>query len=317
MQRIDFVNTINNLVEKLESRTITNIFDNSFSVSDDNTFNYALITPYLFASKSNYDFLLMNKVAADLLIKIGAPKVYDSVFLANLSRKLTQTQTKILLKDASFKEFWAFHYSLVKLAELAENLLVADNLLEDSTSQLDEGIILFRIINKEQGLDADIFADIFSTLKELIVAIEKINGNESHKAEVVFLDSGSDTNLAIKTTAETAKSVFLIFKEMWDFFKNKSHYEHKQKLQSITESLSVMEDIKKKEEAGVLSSDDAKELAHYVKTRTDKLIGLNVAPKYLLDQNDIVTGEKILDKMKETRLLSSSNERSADESVSS
>ena len=44
--------------------------------------------------------------------------------------------------------------------------------------------------------------------------------DEEEDTEIILLDSGSDTNVGIQASVETAKSLFLIFKEVWDLIKN-------------------------------------------------------------------------------------------------
>ena len=79
------------------------------------------------------------------------------------------------------------------------------------------GVIFFQILIDGEGLETEQYIKIFTTLNELIKTIGKIVDEKEEKSEIILLDSGSDSNIGVKSGIETAKALFLIFKEVWDF----------------------------------------------------------------------------------------------------
>ena len=90
---------------------------------------------------------------------------------------------------------------------------------------------------------------------------------------------------------------------MWDFFINRKYYQNKQHNQALVESLSIMQEVKNNITNGILTEEQGKEYIHLVKSRTDKLIGLKTMPKTLMLENNNIDNIKLLNEMKETKLL--------------
>lgn len=307
MQKLDFVKKLSVIISKLNSSEFIEIFDNSLDSPGDNSFNFHSLVPILFQSKSNYDILSNHKEYKKILLELELNEIYDSENLSFLVKYFSNTTPYNLFKQPKIKKFWSTHQGLVQLHTLSKKMFLNEILLQKNETQLNKGILIFQITIEEDGLDASDYSDIFANLKELVTVISKINEQESDKLEIILLDSGSNTNLAVQTTAETAKSLFLIFKEMWDFFTNHKFYKQKQHNQALLESLTIMQEIKNKTESGVLTDDQGKEYIHFIKTRTDKLINHKVIPKSIMEENVQIDTVKQLNELKEIKLLSSGN----------
>lgn len=303
MQKLDFIKNLTTIIDKLRSEEITEIFRSGFEIPSDSNFNYAPLTPILFNSKSNYDTLLREKDLKKIISDFDLDEIYEEDNLAFISRSFTSTTISNILKKKEIAKFYGVHQALTQLLQLAKKQLISDVFLQKHETQLSKGILIFQITIQEEGLDAGIYAEIFANLKELVSTIEKVNGNENENVEIILLDSGSDTNVAIKTAAETAKSLFLIFKEMWDFVTSFRFYKQKQKNQALLDGLTMMSEISEKVKSGVLTEDEGKEYSHYIKSRTDKLIGFKVIPKVIISENTVIENTKILEEMKEMKLL--------------
>jgi hypothetical protein len=305
MQKLDFVKGLTEIIQKLNSDEITEVFSRSFAIQSDTTFNFASLTPLLFNSKSNYDSLIKDKELEKIIADFELDEIYTNENLAFIVKHFTQASPFNIFKVPQIKTFWGVHQALIHLLRLAKKQLLNDVFLQKNETQLNKGIIIFQIVIDGDGLDAGIYSEIFINLKELVSTITKINGQDNENAEIILLDSGSDTNVAIRTTAETAKSLFLIFKEMWDFFANFKFYKQKQQNQALMEGLTIMQEVKDKISSGLLTEEEGKEYLHYIKSRTDKLIGYKVMPKSIISENTTVDNIKLLHEMKEIRLLSS------------
>ncbi|MCP9762685.1 hypothetical protein [Lacihabitans soyangensis] len=307
MQKLDFVKKLSFLITKLNSIEFIEIFDQSFDSPDNNLFNFSQLVPILFQSKSNYDILNNQKEFKKILVDLELDEIYDSENLSFLARCFTKAIPYNLFIEVPVKRFWSTHQGLVQLLNLTKKLFLNEILLQKNETQLNKGILIFQITIEEDSLDASVYSDIFTNLKELVTTISKIYSEGDDKLDIILLDSGSNTNLAVQTTAETAKSLFLIFKEMWDFFTNHKFYKQKQHNQALLESLTIMQEIKDKTTSGVLTEEQGKEYIHYIKSRTDKLINHKVIPKCIMEENIQIDSVKQLNEMKEVKLLNSGN----------
>ena len=244
MQKLDFVKGLTEIIQKLNSDEITEVFSRSFATQGDSPFNFTSLTPLLFNSKSNYDSLIKDKELKKIIADFELDDIYTNENLAFIVKHFTQTSPFNIFKVPQIKTFWGVHQALTHLLRITKKQLLNDVFLQKNETQLSKGIIIFQIVIDGDGLDAGIYSEIFINLKELVSTITKINGNEDENVEIILLDSGSDTNVAIRTTAETAKSLFLIFKEMWDFFANFKFYKQKQQNQALMEGLTIMQEVK-------------------------------------------------------------------------
>ena len=65
-----------------------------------------------------------------------------------------------------------------------------------------------------------LYGKILKLLGDLIQILQDVYDKEStDKPSVVLLDSGSDSNVGIKSSVQIATSLFQIFKEVWDWVK--------------------------------------------------------------------------------------------------
>lgn len=300
MQKLDFISKLTNIASKLKTYEINEIVNKSYL---NHSFDFTVLSELLFESKSNYDILNADKNYNKLLSNLDIATFYLPSSLTRTVKIFNSNSSPQVLSDPQLRLFFSIHKSIEQLLKITKLELINDIFLQNYDTQLDLGILVFQITIEGEGLDAGIYSEIFSTLKELVIIINKINGNDNEKTEIILLDSGSDTNTAIKTTAETAKSLFLIFKEMWDFFINRKYYQNKQHNQALVESLSIMQEVKNNITNGILTEEQGKEYIHLVKSRTDKLIGLKTMPKTLMLENNNIDNIKLLNEMKETKLL--------------
>lgn len=305
MQKLDFTTNIRHVITELSSEKFVEIFENGF-INPAQPFNFATLIPILFASKSKYDDLLKSDVFSNILNKINASEVYDEQNLATLSTLLKHALGRDLITNPKVLRLFSFHKSLVDLKNISNELLIDKRLTGDLDLLMDSGYLIFQIAIKEEGLEPSQYLKIISALDELIKVIEKIKSpknEEDSSTRIILLDSGSDTNLGIKSSIETTKSLFLIFKEVWDFISNYRFYKTKQKNEAFMDSLTIRKEILKMKEYKVLTDKEAQEYTHLIKTRTDSLIGLKVLPKSLMNIDHNIANKKLLDEYKSMKLL--------------
>jgi len=284
MQKLDFVQHLKVVVDKLESERIVELFSEGFNPANSGMeYNFTNITPLLFSSKVNYETLSLKEDYVVFLKEIGADSVYGEDNLAKVSRNLLNKPYFEIFKTVEIINFYIFHEHLIKMLEATESLLL-DDFDSDLKKSLNKGILLFQVVIEEDHISSEEYIRILATLQEIVNVVGKIliNKDDDYQTDIILLDSGSDTNIGIQTFAEVAKSIFIIFKEIWDYITNHGIYQNEKKNKALIDSLAIRKEIQKNIKEGVLTEEEGKEYTHIVKTRVDKLIGMKVLPKQIV-----------------------------------
>ncbi|MBC7525340.1 MAG: hypothetical protein H7239_13005 [Flavobacterium sp.] len=306
MQKIDFVKNLEIIVDKLKSIEITNHFETSF-ISPTKEYNYNYIIPILFASKSNYDQIKNDGRFSNILNVLNSENIYSEHNLSSLTTILIATYANNILQKSNSISLYNFHKSLITTKNLAKDILQGATLTDEIDNEIDNGVIIFQILIESEGLQTEQYIKIFTSINELIETLNKILEETEEKSEIILLDSGSDANFGIKTGIETAKSLFLIFKEIWDFVVSHKHYKNKQNNQTLIESLTIRTLIQEKINDGIISKEEGLEYTHKIKTRTDDLIGMKVLPKQIVIESNNIENRKLLNEFEGIKLLSADN----------
>lgn len=214
--------------------------------------------------------------------------------------------------------FYKFHLTIISTLKISKDLLLKSSYSESNKQSLDNGIVLFEVVIEEDSKDIGLYIKIFTLLRDIALKVHTLNNLDTEQAnteqeeenpvEIILLDSGSSSNIGLKTGSETAKSLFLIFKEIWDFVISHKQYKTKQNNEALLESLSIRKEIMDKLDEGVITEQEAKEYTHIIKTRAEDLIGLKVIPKELIQKNHELNNKKLLEEFKELRLLNQKEE---------
>ncbi len=242
---------------------------------------------------------------SEILSVLNAQNIYSAANLSSLTMVLRPAQAASITIQKIAIDLYNFHNSLIQALNLAYGVLDNNNLSKELESEGDDGVIIFQIIIEGEGLETRQYIKIFAALNELVETISKVLKEQQKESEIVLLDSGSDTNVGVKSGIETAKSLFLIFKEIWDYITNFRFYKQKQKNETLVESLSIRAEIMKKVEEGVLTKEEGMQYLHMIKTRTDELIGMKVLPKQIVGKTNQFENKKLLLEFEDVKLLAS------------
>ncbi|NDV95018.1 hypothetical protein D0T84_08820 [Dysgonomonas sp. 521] len=321
MQKLDFVQHLKTVVDKLDSERITDHFDSGLNLrstikQEIVEYNFAKITPLLFSSKVNYENLLLQDNYASFLKEVGADKIYNEDNLARLARVLTTEQYYMAFKSPEILQLYQFHQGLIKMLEVAESLLLNELTDKDFLSSLESGVLLFQVVIDNDYISSEEYIRILDALQELVNVTGKIliDKEDNYQTDIILLDSGSDTNIGIQTFAEVAKSIFFLFKEIWDYITNHGIYQNEKKNKALLDSLAIRKEIQKNVKEGVLSEAEGKEYTHLVKTRVDKLIGMKVLPKQIVtgSYTQTQTNRNLLDELNIKGFLTSEQDKGED-----
>lgn len=302
MQKIDFVKNLETVHEKLKSAEILAQFKTGFQ-EPGKAYNYGTINPLLFLSKSNYDQIKDDIRYKQILEGLNAQTIYTEANLSNLTTVFRPVQADNIITKSNAIAFYNFHSTVVHTLNLSKAVLQSTILSNSIDNDGNNGVVVFQVIVEGEGLQTEQYIKIFSAINELTETISKIVNEREQKSEIILLDSGSDSNIGIKSGVETAKSLFLIFKEIWDFVTNFKYYKQKQKNEALLESLSIRTEILKKVQEGVITDKEGMEYLHMVKTRTDTLIGMKVLPKQIVSTTNVIENKRLLAEFEGMKML--------------
>jgi hypothetical protein len=293
MQKIEFLTNLEEIIDRLKSKMIVDLFNVGFS-NPGTAFDYGKIKPLLFQSKSQFDQIMKDDKLNLFLKRIVGINIYEENNLSNLTSILIPSHIANILNHEISAKFFSFHNSLLDLLNIAKSLLSNDIISRSHEENLNNGILIFEIKIESNGLSTSSYIKILSALGDIVKTLEKVHKLDEEDPSIVLLDSGSDTNVGLETKVEIAKSIFQIFKEIWDFITSFRFYKSKQRNQALLDSLSVRKEILKAVEEGTISETEGKEYVHIIKSRTDELIGMKVLPRVLMI-NQQVDNTKMLD----------------------
>ena len=304
MQKLDFTENLKLLTLTLKSSEFIDFIDKLPVGPAINTYP---ITPIIIESKSNYDKINSDDKKQEILNTLNADTLYSQTNISELINSLVgltiQNQQKVhLFLKPNLLSFYNFHLTLINTLKLSENVLFKDSL----ENIINNNIVIFRILTDDE-IEISRYAKILNLLNDLIEIIQKVTDDSEIEPTITLLDSGSDTNLGIKTTVETAKSLFQIFKEVWDWVLNRKFYNSKLRNAGLLDNLNVMLAIKDALNKDAIDENTAKIYRETVIRRTEDLLELNVIPKSLIDTSVKDSSRKLLSEYSEIKLLESGN----------
>jgi hypothetical protein len=302
MQKLDFTENIDSLRKLLKSDEIVKFID---KLPTGQPVDTKTLTPLIIESKSNYDKITSSDKKTEILDALEAGLFYSEKGIGDLINATLQVtiqgQQKVqLFMHSTILQFYNFHITLVNTSELCDKVLFKDKITELNN----DDTIIFRILINDE-LEISKYAKILSLLNELIDIIQKTNSSTESNPVITLLDSGSDTNIGIKTTVENAKSLFQIFKEVWDWMLNRKFYKSKLRNAGLLDNLYVMTAIKTAKDNGVIDDDTAKIYRETIIRRTEDLLELNVLPKTLVESQTDNNTKKLLEEYTEIKMLKS------------
>ena len=112
MQKLDFVNNLNTIVEKLQSEEIVKKFQAGFSQPNQN-YAYNTIVPLLFLSKSNYNQNKNDERYSTILESLNTDALYTEINLSHLTTLLRTAQANSVILNANTVFLYFFHTSFV------------------------------------------------------------------------------------------------------------------------------------------------------------------------------------------------------------
>jgi hypothetical protein len=182
MQKIDFVSTLEEMVEKLFSNEIVSVIRAGFD-KPGSDYEYSKVIPLLFSSKSNYDQIKNESRYLQVINSFGAENLYSETTLTYLSNVFRGNRATSIIQIAPALHLYLFHNSLLKTLELSKNLLFN----KDLRNEINNGVLILQIIIEGEGLETEKYIKIFSALEILITTISKIVSEGEIKSEIISI----------------------------------------------------------------------------------------------------------------------------------
>ena len=304
MQKLDFNEAIIEIRKLLKSDDILQFFKNLKT----NPVNTNALTPLIVESKSNFDKINIESNQYKILKTLGVNDLYAGEGIGNLINHSVNTTIRKqsivdLFANRKILEFYHFHFSIVKVAELSTNVLFE----QDQIGLLNaKDTVIFRVLVTDNNLPVTTYSKILVLINEIIEIINKVIETEKEiQPEIILLDSGSDANIGIKSTLEITAALFQIFKEVWDWVINRKFYKNKLRNAALLDNLNVMIAIKDAEKSGAIDQDIAKGYRETLIRKTEDLLELKVLPLKLVENKTEISSRKVLSEFSEIKLLES------------
>ncbi len=297
MQKIEFLIKLETITTRLRTNKIVEIFRNGFN-QPGTKYDYGQLKPLLFESKSQFDQIMIDPELSEFIKHIAGIEIYEEKKMSLLTNILGQAVASQILTNLTATKFYSFHSSMLDLLAVSKDLLSNEYISKSHVENLDSGVIIFKVRIDTEGLVTSKYIKMFSALEDLVKTLEKAFKIEESEPEIILLDSGSDTNVGLATKVDIAKSIFQMFKEVWDFITSLQFYRTQQKNQALIESLTIRKELLKSAEDGVITVEEAKEYIHVIKTRTDSLIGMNVLPRALSNNETKIDNNRMIEEYK-------------------
>jgi len=268
----------------------------------------SLITDII-ESKSNYDSIIRKDKELLVISDAIEDKLYDTESISSLISKISNTEIeskKELLRNSAILNFISFHKSIIGSDKVNKKTITEE--------YQKENIVLFTIISESNPTVQKVITAL-EVLQKLIDLLEKLY-DEERMNTVYILDKGSNINAGIETGVKTAKSLFLIFKEVWDWVANRKYYKGKLKNAAFVENLEIIQKINSMKEEGSLENEEALRYKTLIVKNIDELLKIDTIPAELAKLDK---GKKdhllLLNDYNETRLLSSGKDNSQLDSI--
>lgn len=303
MQKLDFTEGIDKLENILLSSSIVDFIDKTPS---NNRLALTPLTQLIIESKSNFDKLSVDSNEYKIIESLGGTILFHQEYLSDLLNTISSitnnpSNKSVLYLNEIISKFLIFHLAITKISHVAKEVFFDEKKLFDTAY---DDIIIFRVLVEHIPLQIKDYKKILVLLDELIEILQKINNQEEQcSAEIVLLDSGSDSNIGIKTTKEVASSLFDIFKVVWDWVITRKYYKNKLRNDAIIDNLKVMKELKEAEENQTIDADTARKYRELILRKTEDLLELNVLPKSIVEESQMIANRKILDEYKEQKLI--------------
>ena len=249
-------------------------------------------------SKSNYDNIVQQDNDLKKISNAMGSSLYQTETIAKLISTISvfNANTVVgLMSNTLIVDFLVFHQSLTSTMRVLFATI--------SERQENENVIIFTLVSEQEPLVRQI-VEVLTIMQDLIDIVEKVYGEEQEN-KIYLLDKGSNTNIGLETGINTAKSLFSIFKEVWDWMVNRKYYKEKLRNAAFLDNLVVISKISEMINSGSLTEEDGLRYKELIIKNTDKLLSLNTIPRQiLLDRGKHDEGSLLLD-YNEVRLLKS------------
>jgi hypothetical protein len=283
MQKLDFVQAVEKVYKEMHSEEVVSDIETSLTPGLSKYGNQLAIR--LLEMFSNYNSLKKDKQYAEILKALNGEEIFTPEGTSDLF-KLFQGDIGQIdpTKNREFRLFLDFHFGLNATYNLTKSLLSEKRIRKSLGESGSGGIIVFEVYNEESGLSTSEYSKILTKIGDLVEAVSFLVGEESKETNVISLDSGSNTNIAIETAVKTAQTLIQIFKEVIDLIRFRKHDRLEKDNQTLMNTLDILSGIKKKVDDKVITEEEGQIYGHRVKSALNELLKLNVRPKELVPE---------------------------------
>lgn len=294
MKKIEFTEKMKMIDAYLQSSKIDYLFNEMLNQKTDQLFTTPVVE-LLIASKSGYDKLNTISDYQKIFKSLNASEIYD---IKNISQITRDTSEKGLLsnlfKDRDLMKFFQFNQLISSLNNNSEIFFGYQNQIKKNEKET-FGIIILETANFGNSLSK--YANALIKIEKLFELIKMIFHEENEgNFEVLYFESGSATDVVIKTSKKIASAFTQTIHEIWRFISDNSNYREARKDEAIEKKLDLMNKIGEMEKSGKLSKEDSANLKHRLKKQVIDLMEYGVVTREVATSERVVTGRAQINK---------------------
>jgi len=255
MQATTLFRTLDHIRQKMQSEPLEKLLAALLFGS-----NQALVnskeqfSELIFEARSRIDALKTDPETALVLDKLSIPAIFET---ARLSRMLSAMQTvsdthNLRQQVAHYLDFYQVFSGLVGIKTFRDTLYALVIKPHEQTQSPEEKLLEFEIIDPGNvGIGFDRFRAVLTEIEALHETTSRCLDISAHIA-IAYLDSGSNTLIAIKTDGKLIDSIRRLIIDIWDRFRFGKYAEMEKTLQSAEAGIEFITLINQKEKDGLL-----------------------------------------------------------------
>ena len=271
----------------------------------------------IFGARSKLDQLALegdNKLLIDML-QLRA--VFDDQRLADMIAALSAAPNTEAIRNtpASYRLFFGFQALLANLGTFRESL--SKLVIEPRRADIGPGeeTLSFEILDLTgKGIVFDRLQSILTTIGSLHNIIAHAVGTET-TLSVAYLDSGSNSLIAVKSDGKSIGEFRKLLLGVWDRIRFRKYVDYEKKIEAVGQGLDLIAKIDAQERSGTLDRNTAEQFKHVAIRDSLALFGQGATLKEIESDTTIDNRALLLDNI-DTKLLPERTEVEGDAGAS-
>jgi len=154
-----------------------------------------------------------------------------------------------------------------------------------------------------KGIEPERLKQLIVIVRRLYMNLSRVHGIEGDRLRFKYFDSGSSLLIGIQGAKEVIQSMGTLLLQWWDKNRFARFDTFEKKMEAVSKSLTVMEEVKHSVEKNVINEETGRNLARRILVEVDQLVGIGATVP--LDAAATVDQRELLLAKRDVKLLES------------